>query len=117
MTKKWIALILLLFLLPGMGRAAEPVVFHGPSPGQAPYAPAPRLEASPPLGQDLLQVDYINIVIGDCILLRAGGQAMLIDGGTADRIDTVLSFLQDNNIQHLDYLFNTHAHDDHIQVQ
>ena len=117
MRKRWIALILLLFLLPVAGMAGEPAVFHGPSPGQAPYAAAPRLDASPLLSDDLLQVDFINIVIGDCILLRSGGQAMLIDGGTSNRFDTVVAFLQEHNIRHLDYLLNTHAHDDHIQVQ
>jgi beta-lactamase superfamily II metal-dependent hydrolase len=117
MLKRWLAVIILLLLLPWAGLAAEPVVFHGPSPGQAPYSPAQQVDISPPLGDNLLQVDFINITIGDCILLRCGGQTMLIDGGTSNRFDIVLNFLCAHDIQHLDYLLNTHAHDDHIEVQ
>lgn len=66
---------------------------------------------------DILTVDIIDIGAGDAILLRSGGQSMLVDGGIAGRAKILQQFFERNGVESLDYFFNTHAHGDHIQAQ
>ncbi len=61
-----------------------------------------------------LVIDYIDVGQGDSILIRQGEHAMLIDGGTSESKDTILNFLEDENVDHLDYIVGTHPHEDHI---
>ena len=61
-----------------------------------------------------LVIDYIDVGQGDSILIRQGEHAMLIDGGTSESKDTILDFLEDENVDHLDYIVGTHPHEDHI---
>lgn len=50
----------------------------------------------------------------DCMLLEAGGQAMMIDGGSEPFRDDLKNAIQARGITHFKYLLNTHFHDDHI---
>ena len=61
-----------------------------------------------------LEIRFIDVGQGDSELLLCGGQAMLIDGGNTDRADQIYSYLEEQGIDHLDYLVCTHAHDDHV---
>ena len=61
-----------------------------------------------------LIIDYIDVGQGDSILIRQGDSAMLIDGGTSECKDSLLSFLQSENIDRFEYIVGTHAHEDHI---
>lgn len=61
-----------------------------------------------------LVIDYIDVGQGDSILIRQGDAAMLIDGGTSECKDTLLSFLQSEGIDRFEYIIGTHAHEDHI---
>lgn len=63
---------------------------------------------------DQLEVHYIDVGQADCILLRCDGQTMLIDGGNVDDSDLVVSYLLDQGVEKLDYVVNTHAHEDHV---
>ncbi len=68
-----------------------------------------------------VEVDYINVgdmgpdqdgVVGDSILLRSSeGAQVLIDGGYPNGL--ALEFLKANQIDHLDMIVLSHAHDDH----
>jgi competence protein ComEC len=68
-----------------------------------------------------LEVTYINVgdmgpdhpgVVGDSILLRSSeGRQVLIDGGFPN--GSALAYLQAHNVDHLDLVVLTHAHDDH----
>ena len=69
---------------------------------------ADRLDAAPDL-----TVHFIDVGQGDSELLVCDGHAMLIDGGNTDQADTVASYLEEQGIDHLDYLVCTHSHDDH----
>ena len=60
-----------------------------------------------------LAVHFIDVGQGDSELLVCDGHAMLIDGGNTDQADTVASYLEEQGIDHLDYLVCTHSHDDH----
>ena len=52
-----------------------------------------------------LVIDFIDVGQGDSILIRQGDATMLIDGGTSECKDSLLSFLQSENIDK----FGTHS--------
>ncbi len=106
--------VLIILVLPVM---AEPVVFHVPKKNAMQYQ-APLVQDYPFEGaDDLLVVDIIDIGTGDAILVRTGGQAMLVDGGIAGSAKALSRFLKAQNVAHCDYFFNTHPHGDHILAQ
>ena len=61
-----------------------------------------------------LVVDFIDVGQGDSILIRQGSHAMLIDGGTSESKQDLLSFLESENVSSFDYIIGTHPHEDHI---
>ena len=73
--------------------------------------PAP---AAPAADSEGLSVHYIDVGQADSILLLCDGQSMLIDGGNVEDSSLVVSYLQDQGITTLDYVVNTHAHEDHV---
>ena len=65
--------------------------------------------------RDLLRITVFRTGEGDCMLLEAGGECMMIDGGPYKFRDKLRDALQDRSITHFKYLFSTHPHDDHIR--
>lgn len=61
-----------------------------------------------------LKVHYIDVGQGDSILVQHGDKNMLIDTGTNASTNSLMSYLQKQNIKKLDYLVLTHPHEDHI---
>lgn len=61
-----------------------------------------------------LEVHFIDVGQADCALLRCGGETMLIDGGNVEDSDLVVSYLLNQDVTALDYVVNTHAHEDHV---
>lgn len=61
-----------------------------------------------------LQVHFIDVGQADAILVLCDGAAMLIDGGNSADSNTVYSYLKRHGIDYLDYIINTHAHEDHV---
>lgn len=61
-----------------------------------------------------LEVHFIDVGQADCILAKSGSSAMLIDAGNNDDADTIISYLEDQGIQNLEYVIGTHPHEDHI---
>ena len=109
------ALLLVLLALPVM---AEPVVFHAPMKHSELLYKAPFMEEYPFKDtDDLLVVNVINIGTGDGLLVRCGGETMLIDGGIAGSAKALSGFLRAQSVDHCDYFFNTHPHGDHILAQ
>ena len=100
--------------------AAQAVpVYHLRSETAAPYEESAAFVDASPFAADaaLLRVDVVNIRQGDCIVLYAGGETMLIDGGLQDRFETVAQYMRDHQLDGFDYVFLTHAHPDHLEVQ
>lgn len=99
MKKKWITLLLLLaFLLGGCDL-----------PGET----APATRPAVPDG-DALTVHFIDVGQADCALLECGGEYMLIDGGNVEDGQLVVSYLEQQGVERLEYVFCTHAHEDHV---
>lgn len=73
------------------------------------------LTRQPPARLDTeLMVKFMDVGQGDACLLVCGGEAMLVDGGTADGGANIGQELRDMGILRLKYLVNTHPHDDHV---
>ncbi len=69
----------------------------------------------PALGVDgQLEIHVINAAAGDSILLRFGGETMLVDSSIYSRAGRVIAYLQRQGIARLDRAFMTHPHDDHL---
>lgn len=109
-------LIFLMLLAASQAESRVASVYHAPSESKAPFFEVPTLTESPfDQGEDLLRVDFINIKVGDAILIRSGGESMLVDGGSKGREAMVKIFLAQEGITGFTYYMNTHYHDDHIQ--
>lgn len=62
-----------------------------------------------------LKVHYIDVGQADSILIDLpNDEVMLIDGGTYADGDTVVNYLKQQGITNIDYLINTHPHNDHV---
>ncbi len=110
------SLFVLLLLPSALGDV--PVVFRKES-GSAPYEDVTFVDESPFDGDaKLLRVDILGIRQGDCILITCGDERMLVDGGETIRFDFVYEqYFKSHGIDSLDYMFLTHAHDDHLELQ
>lgn len=115
MNRKIILLLVLLFLVP-FPACAGVNVFHAPSDSEAPYEPVATLDrAAFSQDADLLSIDFLDHGAADCMLLRCGGEAMLVDGGKYSLRDHLLRVFHYLGVTHFTYMLNTHAHDDHIE--
>ena len=61
-----------------------------------------------------LNVHYIDVGQGDCILVHTDSDTMLIDAGNSGNGSSIVSYLKDSGISHINYLILTHPHADHI---
>ena len=61
-----------------------------------------------------LAVHFIDVGQADSALLVCGDGTMLIDGGNVADSSLVVSYLEQQGIDQLDYVVCTHAHEDHV---
>ncbi len=61
-----------------------------------------------------LTVHFIDVGQGDCELITLNGHSMLIDGGNVGDGKDIVNYIRRLGINSLDYIFATHAHEDHI---
>ena len=78
------------------------------------------LNAEPPEDwdgrDDLMRITTFSTLINDCTLIEAGGRSMLVDGGVRKWRTQLRKALAEVGYDgHVDILFNTHPHDDHLQ--
>ena len=59
-------------------------------------------------------VHFIDVGQADAALVQCDGKAMLIDGGNAADSDLVYTYLKKQQIEYLDYVVCSHAHEDHV---
>lgn len=87
---------------------AEHAVLHAPRENARQYA-APLVDSHPfEQAEDRLIIDIIDIGTGDAILIRSGGETMLVDGGEAHNAETLEHFFAEQSVTKIDYFFNTH---------
>ncbi len=59
-------------------------------------------------------VHVLDVGKADSILLESGNSFLLVDGGTPDRGEEVISYLKRRGVSKLEYVVNTHPDEDHI---
>ncbi len=62
----------------------------------------------------VLEVTFIDVGQADAALISCEGQYMLIDGGNVDDSSKIASILKKREIDYIDVIVGTHAHEDHI---
>ncbi len=67
-----------------------------------------------PVAEGTLEVHYIDVGQADAALVLCGGESMLIDGGNVADSSLIVSYLAEHGVEHLDYVVDTHAHEDHV---
>ena len=72
-------------------------------------------DAQPPQISDdsSFEVHYIDVGQADAALVLCDGEAMLIDGGNREDSSLIYSYLKQYEVDHLEYMVATHAHEDH----
>lgn len=60
------------------------------------------------------EIHFIDVGQGDAALVICDGESMLIDGGNVNDSGMMYTYLKNRDIDHLDYIVATHAHEDHI---
>ncbi len=67
--------------------------------------------------QPLLEIWFGKVNVCDCIAVRCEGKTMLIDGGNKPNGGATRGFLNGLHFHRADYIYNTHHHDDHIDME
>lgn len=61
-----------------------------------------------------IKIHFLDVGQADCTLIQAGGRNMLIDAGNNDDAAYIISYLQEQGVERIDYAIGTHGHEDHI---
>ncbi len=62
-----------------------------------------------------MDVYFLDVGQGDCAIIVADGDAMIIDGGSASYSDLVYTYIKNTlKLEHIAYMVATHPHEDHI---
>ena len=107
----------LLALLMGMTMAfAEDATTDDAPPVLVDRINSPDTDADFAFAQDaaLFEVLCPQILNCDAILLRCGGETMLVDCATQGQAARIIDMCAQLNITHIDRVVNTHPHEDHI---
>ena len=90
-------------------------IVPGGSGDVMPNPAASQTETTPSDGQDAaFQMHFIDVGQALSVLVECDGQFMLYDGGNVDDSSLVVSYLQKQGVQQLQYVFCSHAHEDHV---
>ncbi|WP_027624434.1 ComEC/Rec2 family competence protein [Clostridium lundense] len=63
---------------------------------------------------NLLKIHYIDVGQGDSILISINGTNMLIDSGSHEKEEYLITYLKKQKIKKLHHVIATHPHEDHI---
>ena len=90
-------------------------IVPGGSGDVMPNPAASQTGTTPSDGQDAaFQMHFIDVGQALSVLVECDGQFMLYDGGNVDDGSLVVSYLQKQGVQQLQYVFCSHAHEDHV---
>ncbi len=62
----------------------------------------------------LMAVHFIDVGQGLAVLVQSEGQNLLYDGGDLSHADQVVSYLQQQNVETIDYMISSHYDEDHV---
>ena len=72
------------------------------------------IETTQPSAEENFQMHFIDVGQALSVLVECDGQFMLYDGGNVDDGSLVVSYLQNQGVEELEYVFCSHAHEDHV---
>lgn len=72
------------------------------------------LEGASVSSDSSFEVYFLDVGQADSALVLCDGHALLIDGGNAEDSRLIYSFLKNHQLNHLDCIVCTHAHEDHV---
>ncbi len=78
------------------------------------YPPARWGDKAETFDENTLCVRFLDVGQGDCALLCQGETAVLIDAGTVEKPSLAYELISSYGISHLDAVFVSHPHADHI---
>ena len=78
-------------------------------PGSGGHTVKPSTGSSQPF-----EMHFIDVGQALSVLVECDGQFMLYDGGNVDDGSLVVSYLQKQGVEQLQYVFCSHAHEDHV---
>ena len=73
-----------------------------------------REEESVKLDSGNLEIHFVDVGQGDCILISQNNEYMLIDAGNNEDGELLVNYFKDLGINKFNYVIGTHAHEDHI---
>lgn len=71
-------------------------------------------EIPPESAQVGMKVHFLDVGQADCTLIQTKEEAMLIDAGNWEDQEEILTYLDSQGVEKLDYVIGTHPHEDHI---
>lgn len=75
---------------------------------------ASTVQPAQPADGSGFSVDFIDVGQALSVLVTCDGQSMLYDGGNVEDGSLVVSYLQNKGVTRLEYVFCSHAHEDHV---
>ena len=97
---------------------SSPAAVETPDPAGNPATPGPSMPSSETTGANSLEdgfsILFLDVGQADAMLLTCGSHHMLVDGGNVADSSLVASVLLQREIDTLDYVVCTHAHEDHV---
>ena len=109
MLKRILALVLLLALfVPALAEEDAPVLINRVDD------PAVQADFAFAEGAELLQITFPQMVDCDAILLRCGGETMLIDACKKAYSQRIVDLCKQLGVTRIDRVVNTHPHEDHL---
>lgn len=81
---------------------------------QAQNAQPAASQPAPPAEGGGFSVTFIDVGQALSVLVSCDGQYMLYDGGNVEDGSLVVSYLQSRGVDRLEYVFCSHAHEDHV---
>ncbi len=102
-------LAILAFLLALLAAGMFLLLREEQTPAALPVLDGPPASANP----EAFSILFIDVGQADSMLVRCGGESMLVDGGNVADSDLVATVLEKQGVDELDYVVCTHAHEDH----
>lgn len=65
-------------------------------------------------GHKIVSVHFLDIGKADCILIKIGDKAVLVDSGTSEKATDIINYLKKQKVTKLDYAVATHCDKDHV---
>ena len=106
--KKVLALLIMMFALPAFAEEVAPVLIDRVNQAEE-YADFAFAEDAA-----LLEVVFPQMVDCDAVLLRCGGETILVDACKQAYSERIINLCKQLGVTRIDRVYNTHPHEDHL---